>query len=226
MKQWKVADVMTTQVISVRADTLYGEIISALATHKISAVPVADTFGRVSGVVSEADLLHKVEFLGDDDPPRLFEWGSRKANRAKANAATAAELMTSPAVTVQPGSSVVTAAKLMEQEQVKRLPVIDELGNLVGIVSRNDLLKMYMRPDAEIHDDIVEGVIRRILWLDPLSVEVDVTGGVVTLIGTVDRKTTAEIAAHVTKGVPGVVRVVDKLAWNYDDTVVSASTGL
>jgi CBS domain-containing protein len=224
MKQWKVSDVMTTPVVSVREDTPYAEIVGTLANDKISAVPVQDSFGRVLGVVSEADLLHKVEFIGDE--PRVFEWGSRKANRAKAHASTAEELMTSPAITVQPGSSVVEAARLMEQEHVKRLPVVDEIGRLVGVVSRNDLLRMYLRPDPELRDEIVENVLRRMLWIDPVAVEVDVTGGVVTLGGQVDRKSTAEIAVHVTKGVPGVVGVVDQLAWSYDDTIAAASTGL
>jgi CBS domain-containing protein len=224
MKQWKVSDVMTTPVVTVREDTPYAEIVGKLAKHKISAVPVQDAFGRVLGVVSEADLLHKVEFIGDE--PRVFEWGSRKANRAKAYASTAGELMASPAITVQPGSSVVVAAKLMQEENVKRLPVIDELGKLVGVVSRNDLLRMYLRPDYELRDEVLEDVLRRMLWIDPLAVEVGVADGVVTLSGEVDRKTTAEIAVRITKSIPGVISVVDRLAWSYDDTVVSATTGL
>jgi CBS domain-containing protein len=140
MKQWRVSDVMTTPVVAVREDTTYGEIVTTLAKHKISAVPVQDAFGRVLGVVSEADLLHKVEFLGDGAEPRLFEWGTRKTNRAKARASTAIELMSHPAITVAPGASVVVAAQLMEEEHIKRVPVIDELGRLVSIVSRNDLL--------------------------------------------------------------------------------------
>jgi CBS domain-containing protein len=224
MKQWKVSDVMTTPVVTVREETPYAEVIGELAKHKISAVPVQDAYGRVLGVVSEADLLHKVEFIGE--PPRAFEWGSRKANRAKAHASTAGELMTSPAVTVQPQSSVVVAAKLMQEEQIKRLPVIDELGRLVGIVSRNDLLRMYQRPDTELRDEVVQDVLRRMLWIDPDKVGVDVADGVVILDGEVDRKTTAEIAVHITRSVPGVIDVVDRLTWSYDDTAVHASAGL
>jgi CBS domain-containing protein len=120
----------------------------------------------------------------------------------------------------------VIAAKRMEDEHIKRLPVLDEMGRLIGIVSRRDLLKMYLRPDHEVRDEVIEGVLRTLLWIDPLTVQVEVVDGVVTLIGEVDRKSTAQIAAHVTKRVPGVVQVVDRLAWNYDDTTVSASTGL
>lgn len=226
MKTWKVADVMTTPVVSVRADAPYTQIVNLLATHKISAVPVVDTFGRVVGVVSEADLLHKVEFLGEDKEPRFFEWGSRKSNRAKARAATAEELMTRPAVSVQTDTPVVAAAKLMEKEDVKRLPVVNDAGHLSGIVSRNDILKIFRRSDPELHDDIVDGVIRRILWLEPLAIQVDVVDGVVTLTGKVDRKSAAKIAVHVTKAVPGVVNVEDRLTWDYDDIAAGAYPGL
>jgi CBS domain-containing protein len=217
---------MTADVASVLVDTPYAEVVAALANRKVSALPVLDGFHRVVGVVSEADLLHKVEFIGEDTDVRFFEWGTKKVNRAKANATTAGDLMTSPAVTVQPGVSLVIAAKRMEDEHIKRLPVLDEMGRLIGIVSRRDLLKMYLRPDHEVRDEVIEGVLRTLLSIDPLTVQVEVVDGVVTLIGEVDRKSTAQIAAHVTKRVPGVVQVVDRLAWNYDDTTVSASTGL
>jgi CBS domain-containing protein len=226
MKQWTVQDVMTSDVASVLVDTPYAEVVGTLANRKVSALPVLDGFHRVVGVVSEADLLHKVEFIGADTEFRFFEWGTKKVNRAKANATTAGDLMTSPAVTVQPGVSLVIAAKRMEDEHIKRLPVLDEMGRLIGIVSRRDLLKMYLRPDHEVRDEVIEGVLRTLLSIDPLTVQVEVVDGVVTLIGEVDRKSTAQIAAHVTKRVPGVVQVVDRLAWNYDDTTVSASTGL
>jgi CBS domain-containing protein len=226
MKQWTVQDVMTSDVASVLVDTPYAEVVSTLAERKVSALPVLDGFNRVVGVVSEADLLHKVELIGDDTEFRFFEWGTKKVNRAKANATTAGDLMTTPAVTVQPGVSLVTAAKRMEEEHIKRLPVLDEMGRLIGIVSRRDLLKMYLRPDHEVRDEVIEGVLRTLLWIDPLTVQVEVIDGVVTLTGEVDRKSTAQIAAHVTKRVPGVVQVVAQLAWNYDDTTVSAGTGL
>ncbi len=225
MKQWTVQDVMTTEVVSVSVDTPYAEVVSLLADRKVSALPVLDGFNRVVGVVSEADLLHKVEFIGDDTDFRFFEWGTKKANRAKANATTAGDLMTSPAVTVQPGVSLVIAAKRMENDHIKRLPVLDEMGRLIGIVSRRDLLKMYLRSDAEVRDEVVEGVLRQLLWIDPLTVQVEVSDGIVTLSGEVDRKSTAQIAVHVTKRVPGVVQVSDHLAFDYDDTTIPTGVG-
>lgn len=220
MRQWTVADVMSKNVVTVRADTPYAQIVSTLAKNNVGAVPVVDKYHRVLGVVSEADLLHKVEFLGDDAEHRTFERGTRKINRAKAHAATAADLMTSPAVTIMPGMSVTSAAKVLESEQVKRLPVIDELDRLVGIVSRSDLLSMYLRSDNELCDDAAQAV-RRLLWTDPVTIEVEVHDGVVTLSGHVERKTTANLAGFITKTIPGVVEVIDRVEWTYDDTSVT-----
>jgi CBS domain-containing protein len=225
MRQWKVKDVMTTDVVTVHADTPYSDIVSILVKHRISAVPVVDRFHEVIGVVSEADLLHKVEFIGDTEH-RLFEWGSKKVNRAKADGATAIELMSSPAVTIQPGVSVVVAAKRMEAAKVKRLPVVNDRGHVVGIVARSDLLNMYLRPDHDLYEDVVENVLRRMLWIDPLTVKPEVHDGVVTLTGSLERRSTAELAVHVTKSVPGVIQVVDQITFEFDDTKVSVSTVL
>jgi CBS-domain-containing membrane protein len=138
--------------------------------------------------------------------------------RAKAHGDVASELMTEPVVTIQPGTSLAAAAKLMEAQHVKRLPVVDDLGRLIGIVARRDLLKPHLRPDPEIREEVVEQVLRGVMMIDPLAVEVDLTDGVVTLRGTVDRRSTATITARLTAAVPGVVSVVDQLRWDVDDT--------
>jgi CBS domain-containing protein len=221
MKQWTVSDVMTADVKSVREDTPYRAIVDALTGRHISAVPVVDGFEHVVGVVSEADLLHKIEFIGDEHERRVFERRSRREARAKADAAVAKDLMSAPAVTVLSSTPIVTAARLMDSERVKRLPVVDELGRLVGIVARADLLKMHLRLDPEIRADIIEGVLRQTLWLDPLPVDVDVAGGVVTLRGKVDRKSTVPVVLRLIEAVPGVVQVVNELGWDYDDATES-----
>lgn len=223
MKQWTVRDVMTTDVATVREETTYRQIVDVLAERRISAVPVVDDLERVVGVVSEADLLHKVEFIGDDDVRHIFERPSRRSARTKAHGGVARNLMTAPAITVPPDASVVTAARLMEAERIKRLPVVDDLGRLMGIVSRSDLLRMHLRPDPAIREDVVEGVLRRSLWVDPLTVEVNVVNGLVSLRGKVDNRTTAFLAAQFTKAVPGVIEVVNELGWEFDDTELAAS---
>jgi CBS-domain-containing membrane protein len=225
MRQWLVQDVMTRDVLAVTPGTPYREIVDCLVRREVTAAPVVDEEHRVVGVVSEADLLHKVEFIGDARQRRTFERPSRRSARAKANAATAADLMSEPAITARPETSVVAAARRMETARVKRLPVVDADGRLVGIVSRRDLLRMHMRPDPEIRDDIVENVLRRALWIDPVSVEVDVVDGKVTVGGRVERKSTALLVVRLVADVPGVVTVIDRLAWGYDDSELVRARG-
>jgi CBS domain-containing protein len=223
MKPWTVGDVMTTDVVSVTEDTPYRKIVDILAERRVSAVPVVDGFDRVVGVVSEADLLYKVEFSDEEEEKRVFHWPTRRAARAKAHGDVAKSLMTTPVVTVPPSTLVTVAAKLMDHEHVKRLPVVDDIGRLVGIVARSDLLKTYLRPDPQIRDEVVDDVLRRVLQLDPVAVEVDVVDGVVTLRGRVDRHTTAAIAVRLASAVRGVVEVRDELYWEFDDIAVSES---
>jgi len=216
VRQVTVGDVMTHEVVRVGEETPYRALVDLLVERRISAVPVVDGANRVVGVVSDADLLHRIEFLGDEHERRVFERPSRQAARAKSHAASARDLMTGPAVTVTPETPVVSAAKVMAAAGVKRLPVVDANGHLVGIVARSDLLTTYVRPDASVRDDVVT-MVRDEMWIDPATVGVEVTDGVVTLTGTVDRRSTAAIVARLAGGVPGVVEVIDRLAWDRDD---------
>jgi CBS domain-containing protein len=217
----RVRDVMTTVVVTVAPDRGFKQIVDVLADFKVSAVPVVDADGVVVGLVSEADLLHKVEF-GTDAPTRLFEGRIRRESRAKASGQTAHELMSSPAITIDPSASIGMAARLMEQRRVKRLPVVDEAtGRLVGIVSRRDLLRPYLRPDSEIKDDVAISVLRDSMWIDPAGIEILVDDGRVVLRGRVDRRTTATIAERLVQALDGVVAVDNELTWEFDDMAVS-----
>ncbi|HEU4420967.1 MAG TPA: CBS domain-containing protein [Pilimelia sp.] len=211
-----VRDVMTEPVVAARPETGYKEIIEVMARFGVSALPVIDHDSKVLGVVSEADLLHKVEFTPAELHTRLFQ--RRRAARKKAAGDTARELMTSPATTIGTDAPFRVAARLMEKEHVKRLPVVDEAGHVVGIVARRDLLRVYTRPDSRIRRDVVNHVLQHTLVLEPSEIEVSVAKGIVTLSGTTDRRSTAQIAARLAYTVDGVVDVVDKLTWEYDDT--------
>lgn len=213
-----VRDVMTDMVVVVREDTGYKDIVDALADFKVSAVPVVDADGRVLGVVSEADLLHKMEFGGADGHLGLLHRRRQRAAQQKATGDTAADLMSAPAVCVAPSAAVGEAARLMEAEHVKRLPVVDVEGRLVGIVSRRDLLRVYLRPDTAIEREVASEVLRRTLAVEPGDVEVEVSAGVVRLTGNTDRRSTADIAVRLARAVDGVVDVVDELTYRYDDT--------
>jgi len=223
MKKWTVGDVMTHDVVTVGEGARYLEITRLLAESGISAVPVVNGERRVIGVVSEADLLHKVEFAGSGMAKPLWQRPSQRAARVKSMADTASRLMTSPAVTIEPGADLAQAAKLLHEHDIKRLPVVDSSGRLVGIVSRTDLLRVYLRSDAEIRDEIVDGVLMRTLWIDPVSLQVDVVDGRVALCGRLGRRSTARLLVRLMSAVPGVIEVSDELAWEYDDDPEAAA---
>lgn len=216
MKRWYVGDVMTREVVTVPVDMGYKEIADLMVRHSVSAVPVVDAQRRVLGVVSEADLLAKLEYA-DRLPRHLLATRRLKAGRQKACGDTARELMTAPAVTIRQTGTVTGAARLMEAARIKRIPVVDEDDRLVGIVSRRDLVRLYTRPDHEVRQAVAEGVLRS-LWIDPASLGIRVRSGIVTLNGHLDRRSLAEIVVAFTKATPGVVDVVDELSYDFDDT--------
>jgi CBS-domain-containing membrane protein len=218
MRRWTVADVMTQNVVSVEANVSYKDIVETLARHRVSAVPVVDTAGHVVGVVSEADLLHKLELPGPGGLRAMLERKQRREARDKADGNVAAELMTTPPVTVRPEVTVAAAARALDFQRVKRLPVVDGEGRLVGIVSRGDLLRVYLREDEAIRAEIEKQVLLRALWLEPGTVDVAIEHGVVTLTGTADRQSTVEIIGRLVQGVAGVVDVVNGIVPSYDDT--------
>lgn len=217
-RRWVVRDVMTTDVVFVRPDTGYKEIVEIMLGNAVSALPVIDADGQVIGIVSEMDLMHKVEFTAAEPHKRIFERKQQRVARAKGDADTAEELMTSPAKVIRETETVAAAAVMMHRDGVKRLPVVDSEGGLVGIVSRGDVLRGYLRPDAEIRWEVVEEVLRRGMWLEPYEVQVMVKQGIVTLAGHVERKSMAEITVQLVRATAGVVDVVDKLTFRTDDT--------
>ncbi|MFE8017201.1 CBS domain-containing protein [Streptomyces antibioticus] len=216
----KVSDLMSTSVVRVRRDTGFKEIAKLLAEYGITAVPVVDDEEHVVGVVSEADLLRK-EAAGLDPAGLLPVLRPRPADRAKAEATIAQGLMNSPAVTARPEWTAVEAAQVMERHHVKRLPVVDEAGRLVGLVSRADLLRVFLRGDSAIREEISGEVLLRTLGIEPGEVTVHVVDGRVTLRGTVDRKSLVPIAVRLCQGVDGVVDVTADLNHHVDDTTTT-----
>ncbi|KUN82766.1 CBS domain-containing protein [Streptomyces griseoruber] len=211
-----VSDLMTTSVVSVRRDTGFKEIAKLLAEHGITAVPVVDD-ERVLGVVSEADLLRKE--AGLLDPAGVLPvLRPGPADRARAEATTAEGLMNSPAVTARPQWTAVEAAQVMERHHVKRLPVVDEADRLVGLVSRADLLRVFLRGDSAIREEITGEVLIRALGITPGAVTVRVVDGRVSLTGTVERKSLVPVVVRLCQGVDGVVDVSAELHHRVDDT--------
>jgi CBS domain-containing protein len=211
-----VSDLMTTPVVRVHRDTGFKEIAKLLAEYDITAVPVVDD-ERVVGVVSEADLLRK-EAAHLDPTGLLPVLHAKPASRAKADATTADGLMNAPAVTARPQWTAVEAAQVMERHHVKRLPVVDEADRLVGVISRADLLHVFLRGDGAIREEICGEVLLRTLGITPDAITVRVVDGRVSLKGTVERRSLIPVTVRLCQGVDGVVDVSAELLHRVDDT--------
>ncbi|MER7463208.1 CBS domain-containing protein [Streptomyces sp. NPDC097981] len=202
---YTVNDVMTKRVIAVEPAATFKEVVTALERWKVTALPVIEGEGRVVGVVSEADLLPKEEFHAHR--PGLIEQMRHLGETAKAESTRAEDLMTTPAVTVRPDTTLPQAARIMADRHIKRLPVVDGDGTLKGIVSRTDLLKVFLRPDEELADDIRREVVDPLFPVSHSRVKVAVTQGVATLTGQVRDGDLIPVAARLAQAVEGVVDV-------------------
>jgi len=213
----KVRDVMTTRVVAVRGNATFKDIATLLTEYRVSAFPVLDDEGKVIGVVSEADMLSKealVAAMGVQAARLGRIAGSPHHDEfAKAAAVTAADLMTKPPVVVTPDEPVTSAARLMYHGRVKRLPVVGEKGQLVGIVSRADVLSVYSRPDSEIQQEITKNVIQNEFFADPDQFAVSVKDGIVTLEGYPETAAAGRDIVAEAWHVEGVVSVRDRLTY-------------
>jgi CBS domain-containing protein len=208
----KVSDVMTKAVVTVGTRTPLKDVARLMVKRRVSGMPVVDEDGSVLGVVSEGDIIAKER--GRLGQRSLLEH-LLEVNGAdhKHDARDAADAMTSPAVTIRPNRSVGEAAALMLDRCVNRLPVVDKDGKLVGIVTRADLVRAFVRDDEAIEREIRDDVILRTLWNTPDRFHVEVDGGEVTLEGEVSDAESAELLTRFVERVPGVVSVRSRVTW-------------
>ncbi len=199
MRHRSVADLMTPNAVVVQPSTPFREISHLLDEYDITAVPVIGPDERPVGVVSEADLV-------------------RRQNE-RSGRSTAGAIMSSPAVVARPEWSAVRAARTMEKKKIKRLPVVDDSGRIIGVISRRDLVQVFLRRDRAIQEEILEDVLTYTLGVAPSAVTVEVADGTVTLSGTLERRSLVPIAVRLCESVDGVVKVIDLLAYAQDDTV-------
>jgi CBS domain-containing protein len=208
----RVRDVMTTPVLTTHPATPLREAALVLAREGVSGLPVVDAAGSVVGVLSEADIVakegrphHKDGLLGwllEPADPWLDE---------RLRATTVGDAMTAPALTIEPDRPITEAATVMTEEGVNRLPVVAD-GQLVGLVTRADLVRAFVRTDDEIRDEIRDEVIRQTLWIDPSTLEITVTDGHVRIVGTVSNQSELELLERFVRRVPGVVDVAASIA--------------
>lgn len=223
MKHRKVGNVMTSDVVRVREAASFKQVASLLAQHRVSGLPVVDDDEKVVGVVSESDLMARQardERVGSRR--RLLLSPASRRMAAKSEALTAGQLMSTPPVTVHADDSIAYSARAMAEHRVERLPVLDEEDRLVGIVTRRDVLQVFLRPDADIREEVVREVVVNTLWLTPPAVDVSVQDGVVTLDGTLDRESEVSIAGSATARIDGVIAVDNRLTGQIDDAELRA----
>ncbi|MFI6559418.1 CBS domain-containing protein [Streptomyces sp. NPDC050534] len=200
-----VSDVMTRTVVALGRRATFKEIVKTMREWGVSAMPVVEGETRVVGIVSEADLLPKEEFR-DGDPDRRTQL-RRLADLMKAGAVTAEELMTAPVVTVAEDATLAQAARIMALKKVKRLPVVDDAGVLRGIVSRADLLKVFLRSDEDIAAEVRDTVVAELFPAPAEPIRVEVYEGVVRLTGRIADTNLVPAAARLVRAVEGVVDV-------------------
>jgi CBS domain-containing protein len=216
----KVREIMSTEVLTTGPETPLRDVAAILVENKISGLPVCDAERHVMGVISEADILYKEHDPRQGRPTGPLAWfveGSPDTALAKAHALTAREAMTSPPVTVRPHQSLAEAARIMSERHINRLPVVKN-DELVGIVTRADLVRAFARPDRDVEHELRVDVLERTLWLDRDTVDVDVEHGNVKLSGRLPKRSDAVLLENLAARVPGAISVASTLTWDLDDT--------
>ncbi|HST25350.1 MAG TPA: CBS domain-containing protein [Gaiellaceae bacterium] len=211
----RVEDVMTKQVKTVAPETPLKEVARLLTELRISGLPVMHD-GELVGVISEADILIKERGTNPGLGGLVGLLFDETADIGrKLHALTAGEAMSSPPITIGPARPVSEAAGKMIDRIVNRLPVVDD-GKLVGIVTRADLVRAFVRSDEVIAREIREEVILHTLWIPPETLSLSVEAGQVTIGGHVESEQDAVLIERLTRRVPGVVGVICQLTWDPD----------
>jgi CBS domain-containing protein len=216
-----VSDVMTSRVHVAGPLAPFKLLVRLIDENRVSAIPIVDQQGIPVGIVSVSDLLLKERRAELDSSRDLLHVHKRRLQRAKAAGTVASELMTSPAITIPSDTGLGEAARLMHEKNVRRLVVVDQRGRIAGIVSRSDLLQVFLCSDDDLREAIASKLIPAVLMAADDVVEVEVSWNIATLTGEVGRKSDAEILTRRARELDGVVAVVDQLTYRWDDTDVA-----
>ena len=200
----QVVDLMTTDVITVTPRTPIKDAARLMFRHRVSGLPVIEEDGRICGIITEADFLRLEVSRVDDEDIATVE--------------TVGDVMSSGVVTVEPDTDLASAARMMVVQDIKRLPVVDEEDQLLGIISRLDVVAVFTRPDEIIEDEIREDVLRRVLFVDPDDIEVAVSNGVVSFTGEIGTANESRLLEELVRRLDGVMRVDNRLSWRVDDS--------
>ncbi len=219
----RIESVMTTEVVTARPSTPFRELVDLLQRKRISALPVVDQDDRLVGIVSEADLLVKQGYPHGGDDVGLVHALRHRQRLGKAAGICALDVMTRQVVSVPVGTEVAAAARLMIRLGIKRLPVVDGQGRLAGIVTRGDLLKVFLRPDQAISWEVAHEIVQGRIGIPRGAVAVQTRNGMVSLTGQVERRSQVTELVRQVQAVHGVVSVDARLTWNVDDVTPMAA---
>ena len=213
----RVIDLMTADVVTVRRDTPLKEAARMMVRARVSGLPVIDDAGCLVGIITEADFLHR-----EVERERPRRHGLLDAllggGHSLANAELVGEAMSEGVVTISAEAPLAEAARVMSERDVKRLPVVAGDNQLIGVLSRADIVAAFTRPDELIEDEINEDVLRRLLFVDPAAVDVAVKDGVVILQGELPTRSEARMLEELSRRLDGVVAVDSNVTWKIDDS--------
>jgi len=207
----QVVDLMTTDVITVSRETGIRDAARLMFRNHVSGLPVTASDGTLCGIITEADFL-RMEVDRYEGASGIGE--------------TVGDVMSEGVVTTGPETEIYDAAKMMTFQDIKRIPVVDEDGRLLGIISRADIVSVFTRPDDVIEDEIREDLIRRVLFIDPDQMDVAVSRGIVTFTGIVGTENEARLLSELASRLDGVLRVENELSWRYTDDAPADARGL
>jgi CBS-domain-containing membrane protein len=199
----QVVDLMTTDMITVTPETPIREAAQLMFRNRVSGLPVCGADSCLVGIITEADFLRLEVAREEATELRPVE--------------TVGQVMQTDVVTIGPDASLSDAAKIMVVHEIKRLPVVTERSEVLGIISRMDVVAAFTRPDDIIEDEIREDLLRRVLFVDPDDIAVQVSEGVVVFTGEIGTRDEARLLGELAKRLDGVVRVENKLSWRLDD---------
>ena len=215
----RVLDLMSAELIRVPPETTLRDAARLMVEAKISGLPVTDDEGSLVGLVTESDFLRKEVDRGEVMDSGLLGILFTKRD-SLADAETVGEVMATDLFTISPDATLVEAARSMTTHGIKRLPVVDRDGKLIGVIARSDIVAAFTRPDELIEDELKEDVLRRLLFLDPDLVKIEVSGGVVRISGELPTRSDARLLEAMVQRTDGVIRAELELTWKVDDTKV------
>jgi CBS-domain-containing membrane protein len=212
----KLSELMTRDVITIGPEAPLKEAARRMIEAGVSGLPVTDEHGDLIGVITEADFVKEEANRRAHRRARLLRWLDREESYHEHR--IVADVMTRVVITLGPEADHAEAARLMKKSNIKRVPVLSSSGELVGLVSRTDILRAFARPDADIVEEIRTRVAVRIMWIDPKLVQIISEDGNVTLAGELETKSDVTLLTELTRRLDGVVSVEDRLTWKVDDT--------